>query len=269
MRIGATTVAVLMASERSVAEAELRTRGEFIHALLSSDADEASLLRRARAIGIDLHAVTTVAVVDAEPVGATAAAAFAARLAAELRGWSAAHAGQVVVLLPAAVDRVRGDRRSAERPGRRHPHDGTGRRRGRARTGCARPTRRRGRPPPCSSPSAAPGPAPPATSWASTARCSAARAAPGSRPSSTSTVGPLLAYDDEHQRDLAATLETYLEQARHHARTCEALHIHPNTLYQRLDRVTEVLGPRWKEPDRALELQVALRLHRLLADRPR
>ena len=81
------------------------------------------------------------------------------------------------------------------------------------------------------------------------------------------TVGPLLAYDDERQRDLAATLETYLEQARHHARTCEVLHIHPNTLYQRLDRVTEVLGPRWKEPDRALELQVALRLHRLLADR--
>ena len=83
------------------------------------------------------------------------------------------------------------------------------------------------------------------------------------------TVGPLLSYDAEHQRDLAATLEAYLQEARHHARTCAALHIHANTLYQRLDRVTEVLGPRWKEPDRALELQVALRLHRLLADRPR
>ena len=128
LRIGATTVAVLMASERSVAEAELRTRGEFVHALLSSDADEASLLRRARAIGIDLHAVTTVAVVDAEPVGATAAAAFAARLAAELRGWSAAHAGQVVVLLPAAVDRAReAVARLAGQDGA-HPHDGPGRR---------------------------------------------------------------------------------------------------------------------------------------------
>ena len=42
----------------------------------------------------------------------------------------------------------------------------------------------------------------------------------------------------------------------------------PNTLYQRLDRITEVLGPQWKEPGRALELQVALRLHRLLAARP-
>jgi len=68
LRIGATTVALLLESERSVAEAELRTRGEFVHALLSSDADEASLVRRARAIGIDLRAVVTVAVVDASYV---------------------------------------------------------------------------------------------------------------------------------------------------------------------------------------------------------
>jgi DNA-binding PucR family transcriptional regulator len=80
----------------------------------------------------------------------------------------------------------------------------------------------------------------------------------------SSTVGRLLDHDRERQRDLAATLEAYLEHARHHARTCEALHIHPNTLYQRLDRITEVLGPQWKEPGRALELQVALRLHRLM-----
>ena len=60
------------------------------------------------------------------------------------------------------------------------------------------------------------------------------------------TIGALLDYDGDRQRDLAVTLETYLEQARHHARTCEVLHIHPKTLYQRLDRITEVLGPRWR-----------------------
>jgi DNA-binding PucR family transcriptional regulator len=81
------------------------------------------------------------------------------------------------------------------------------------------------------------------------------------------TIGPLLDYDGDRHRDLAVTLETYLELARHHARTCEALHIHANTLYQRLDRITEVLGAQWKEPGRALELQVALRLHRLIAER--
>ena len=267
LRIGATTVAVLLASERSVAEAELRTRGEFVHALLSSDADEASLLRRARAIGIDLQAVTTVAVVDAEPVGPTAGAAFAARLAAELGGWSAGHAGQVVVLLPADVDRARESVTRLAAPDGGAPTTGLAAGGGgplgvRSAHEEARQTAALllalGRAGSC------------ATSdelglyrslFSSSGRA-------GLATFIDATVGPLLAYDDVHQRDLAATLETYLEQARHHARTCEVLHIHANTLYQRLDRVTEVLGPRWKEPDRALELQVALRLHRLLADHP-
>jgi hypothetical protein len=78
-----------------------------VHPLLASVAEEAILVLRARAIGIDLHAVAAVAVVDPEPVGTTVAAAFAARLAADLRGWSASHAGQVVVLVPAGVEDAR------------------------------------------------------------------------------------------------------------------------------------------------------------------
>jgi hypothetical protein len=266
LRIGATTVAVLLASERSVAEAELRTRGEFVDALLSSEADETSLLRRARAIGIDLHAVTTVAVVEADPVGPGAAATFASRLGAELRGWSAAHAGQVVVLLPAGVEDAR------EVVSRLSGPDGVA-----PTTGLA---------------AGAGGPAG-VRSAHEEARQTAALLLALDRAGTCavsddlglyrslfsrsgraglatfirSTVGPLLDHDRERQRDLAATLETYLEQARHHARTCDVLHIHANTLYQRLDRITEVLGPQWKEPGRALELQVALRLHRLLAAR--
>ena len=268
LRIGATTVAVLLASERSVAEAELRTRGEFIHALLSSDADETSLWRRARAIGVDLRAVTTVAVVDPEPVGSTAAAAFAGRLAAELRGWSAAHADQVVVLLPADLERVRAT--VARLSGQDGATPTTGLAGGEGGPDEVRSAHEEAR---------------------QTAALLLALGRAGSAAASDdlglyrslfsssgragittfieSTVGPLLTYDAKHQRDLAATLETYLQHARHHARTCVALHIHANTLYQRLDRVTEVLGPRWKEPDRALELQVALRLHRLVADHPR
>ena len=264
LRIGATTVAVLLASERSVAEAELRTRGEFVHALLSSDADEVSLLRRARAIGIDLHAVTTVAVVEPPPGGATAAASFASRLAAELRGWSAAHAGQVVVLLPVAVDTAR------DAAARLAGHDGSSPTTGLAAgTGGPHGVRSAheearqtaalllalGRGGTCAT----------SDELALYRSLFSSSGRSGLLTFIRTTVGPLLDYDDERQRDLAVTLETYLEQARHHARTCAALHIHPNTLYQRLDRVTEVLGPAWKEPDRALELQVALRLHRLLA----
>jgi len=262
LRIGATTVAVLMASERSVAEAELRSRGEFVHALLSSGADEESLARRARALGIDLRAVGAVAVVDPEPVGTTVATAFASRLAADLRGWSASHAGQVVVLLPAGVDDAR------EASERLSGPDGT------PTTGLAACA---GGP---SGIRAAHEEARQTTSLLLAldrgGSCAAAddlglyrslfsrSGRAGLATFIRSTVGPLLDHDRERQRDLAATLEAYLEQARHHARTCEVLHIHANTLYQRLDRITEVLGPQWKEPGRALELQVALRLHRLL-----
>jgi hypothetical protein len=264
LRIGATTVAVLLASERSVAEAELRTRGEFIHALLSTHADETSLLRRARALGIDLQAVIAVAVVDAEPVGSASATAFAARLASELGGWSAAHAGQVVVLLPSTVDRARETARRLTGQDAATPTTGLA-------AGVGGPQGIR------SAHEEARQTAALLIALDRAGSCSASDelglyrslfSSSGRAGLTTfvqSTVGPLLAYDLEHQRDLALTLETYLEQARHHARTCAALHIHPNTLYQRLERVTEVLGPRWKEPDRALELQVALRLHRLLS----
>lgn len=39
--------------------------------------------------------------------------------------------------------------------------------------------------------------------------------------------------------------------------------MHVNTVVQRLDRVEALLGEDWNHPDRALELQLALRLHQL------
>jgi DNA-binding PucR family transcriptional regulator len=41
------------------------------------------------------------------------------------------------------------------------------------------------------------------------------------------------------------------------------MHIHVNTVTQRLDRISKLLGDGWQEPERALEIQLALRLHRL------
>jgi DNA-binding PucR family transcriptional regulator len=59
------------------------------------------------------------------------------------------------------------------------------------------------------------------------------------------------------------TLETYFAAGSALAKTAERLHIHVNTVTQRLDRIGRLLGPGWQEPERALELQLALRLHRL------
>ncbi|HUR01429.1 MAG TPA: helix-turn-helix domain-containing protein, partial [Nonomuraea sp.] len=43
---------------------------------------------------------------------------------------------------------------------------------------------------------------------------------------------------------------------------------HANTLYQRLDRVTELLGVDWRDPDRVLQLQLALTLRSLATGVP-
>jgi DNA-binding PucR family transcriptional regulator len=79
------------------------------------------------------------------------------------------------------------------------------------------------------------------------------------------TVGPLLEHDAARGTELARTLEAYLASGRQHSATADALHIHANTLYQRLNRIGAVLGDDWREPDVALDLHVALRLHRLAA----
>ena len=44
--------------------------------------------------------------------------------------------------------------------------------------------------------------------------------------------------------------------------------MHVNTVTQRLERVSRLIGKDWSSPDRALEVQLALRLHRLTAAVP-
>ncbi|WP_438292934.1 helix-turn-helix domain-containing protein [Streptomyces sp. HUAS TT7] len=77
-----------------------------------------------------------------------------------------------------------------------------------------------------------------------------------------STVGPLLDYDAHQATALVATLEAYFGSGGSPTRAAEILHVHPNTVSRRLERITELLGPRWQEPGRAVDVQLALRLHR-------
>ena len=73
------------------------------------------------------------------------------------------------------------------------------------------------------------------------------------------TVGPLIRWDRSRSADLARTLLTYLDAGQSTAEASKALHIHPNTLRQRLERVAAVL-PAWRDPSRILEIHMALRL---------
>ena len=77
------------------------------------------------------------------------------------------------------------------------------------------------------------------------------------------TLGPVLAYDAARGTRLLATLETWFDTGGSVKETGARLHVHPNTVTQRLDRVSDLLGADWREPGRALDLQLALRVHRL------
>jgi hypothetical protein len=77
------------------------------------------------------------------------------------------------------------------------------------------------------------------------------------------SLAPLLAYDRRRSTQLVATLSAYFGNSGNLTRTAGALHVHLNTLLKRLDRVDSILDEDWRTPDRALRLQVALRLHDL------
>lgn len=79
------------------------------------------------------------------------------------------------------------------------------------------------------------------------------------------TLGPVLDYDRRRGTELVETLRAYFGTGSSLTRTADRLHIHVNTVTQRLDRVARLLGADWQDPDHALELQLALRLHRLHA----
>ncbi|MFE5710798.1 helix-turn-helix domain-containing protein [Streptomyces sp. NPDC056501] len=75
-------------------------------------------------------------------------------------------------------------------------------------------------------------------------------------------IGPVLDYDAERFTDLTRTLEAYFASGGSPTNAAEALHVHPNTVSRRLERIGELLGPEWQKPGQVLEVQLALRLQR-------
>lgn len=269
LSIGVLAVALVLVSERSVLEAELRARGELVGLLLSPAADDSVVRRRARASGVDVDAVSSVAVLHPDRTAAEAATRIAARLAQDTRGWTAGTDDLVVVLVPRGDARETADRvhRLADGalPAPVGLADTGGGVRGlRAALASAQRTARVLR---------------------ALGRFDAAARDVDLGPYRTvlsqsgrrelagyveAAVGPVVRHDEERRGDLARTAHVYLEQGRHHARTCAELHVHANTLYQRLERIDALLGPDWRQPPRALDVQLALSLRELgrRLDRP-
>jgi DNA-binding PucR family transcriptional regulator len=262
----AQVTALLLLNERSLAEAEHRVRGELLDDLLAEPRrDPEGLRRRATLLGLDLdreHAVVVARPSDTERRRAALAEAVA--LARELGGLAGEHGGSLMLLLP-DTDPAGGGNTVARRLSATLGSPVT--------AGVAGP---------------AAGVAGLVEAHAEASRCLRVLLALGWEGRAAGqlelgvsglllgkadrdeldrlvarTLGPVLEYDAQHRSDLAGTLEVFFNCGGNLTRAAAALYVHVNTLYQRLDRVGRLLGPGWRESDRALELQLALKVHRM------
>jgi sugar diacid utilization regulator len=260
----AVVTALLLLSRRSAAAAEDRVRGELLGDLVAGRVDDPGVLyERARRLRIDLDKPNTVLVLRPPAPHRHRVASWAAGQATEHGGLAADRDGASVLLLPgddpgALARRVLRDLTALVGAG--------------VTVGAGGP---------------AGAPAEIAEAHAIAQRCADAlialglagtAAAPadlgfvgllmGGAPRDidgfiAATIGPVLDYDERRGTVLRQTLESYFQAGASPGRAAEALHIHVNTVTQRLERLATLLGEDWQRPDRALEIQLALRLHRL------
>jgi PucR C-terminal helix-turn-helix domain len=76
-------------------------------------------------------------------------------------------------------------------------------------------------------------------------------------------IGPLIAFDREHQADLLVVLEAGLDLPRHDVAAARC-YMHRNTFRHRFRHATEILGGNLEDPDVRLAVHVALKLRRIM-----
>ena len=259
----ALVTALLLLLRRSVAETESRVKGELLDDLLDEPLrDVANLGERARRVGADLDARHTVVVARSASGDRSRMVAAASFLAGQLGGLSTERQGAVVLLIPLDDPSEAARKVCAELAGALsasvtagasatidRPEQVPAARREALR--CLETLEALGR----------------AGEGASAAELGFLGVLLGDRrdviPFVRRIIGPLLDYDEERGTELVGTLEAYFSNDRNLARTREALHIHVNTVTQRLERISTLLEDGWQLHDRSLEVQIALRLHRI------
>ncbi|WP_181803850.1 helix-turn-helix domain-containing protein [Streptomyces shenzhenensis] len=267
----AMVTSLLLLARRSAAEAEQRVRGELLDDLLDArDREPRQLSDRAARLHADLDATHVVLAARLDGPAADAEETAAARrrlwsaashLATTRHGLAAARDGGTVLLLPLGAGRCAGHLGTAvHQP---------------VTVGASAPVA-----------DLATRPDTVAVAYAEARRCLDAldllgRGGDGAAAEDfgflglllagerdvaafvTRTIGPVVAYDTRRGTQLLRTLDAYFACGMSPARTKDELHVHVNTVAQRLERVTRLLGDDWQSPARALEIQLALRLHRL------
>ncbi|MEV0066903.1 GAF domain-containing protein [Amycolatopsis sp. NPDC050768] len=268
----AQTAALLLLVERQMSAAEQQVRGQVVDELLAErEPDWVALRRRAKVSGaIDFSVRQTVLVLSATGTTRRRLLRAAADYVRAHGGVATEHGGHVVLLVPCA------DATAAVRATRKHLERATG---GTVTAGVAGPAAT----------------APVVRSLHREAeRCHRLLVALGRAGTAASladlgvlglvldgasrehvrrlvedSAGPILAYDTEHGSLLAETLDGYFAAGENPRAAARRLQVHANTVYQRLDRVDQVLGHRrWREPAGALTLRIALQLRRVIDQIP-
>lgn len=265
----ALVTALMLLNERSLTEAEHRMRGEMLDDLLSPRMEDVDgIRRRAALMGLVLDQPVTVLVARGRTSDLRRLLVEeAASVAHQNQGIVAEHAGSTVLLLPGDTD-----------PGAR------------ARDLSSRLSHTSGVPVTVGGAACAGGVPEVAAAYRDAARClevllTLERDGQGASPADLgiygllfnqsgreelerfvqTQIGPLLDYDQQRHSELARTLTTYFQCDGNLARTSAALYVHVNTLYQRLDRATQLLGAGWRTGDGALQVHLALKLRQVLS----
>ncbi|HEY7720673.1 MAG TPA: helix-turn-helix domain-containing protein [Pedococcus sp.] len=261
----AVVTALVLLFERTSAEAEQRVRTDLVSDLITGRGDPSALQARARASGVDPGRGHAVLVADAQGDTPRRTLLLAAHAAAGPGSIVGEHDGRVVALVPSQNPQT-----TAEDLARRL------RRLGPVTVGAAGPVSIDGQVP---------------AAWAEAARTATAMGALGLAGTGASAehlgfaglvvgsapdvdgyvrrhLGPLLDYDERRGSELVRTLQAYFDAGSSPRHAATSLHVHVNTVSQRLERISSLLGSDWQRPGQALELQLALRL-RHLRDAPR
>ncbi|MEU8761983.1 helix-turn-helix domain-containing protein [Streptomyces sp. NPDC048659] len=262
LELAAQSVAFLLLMQRSTAVAEGPVRDELLDDLLAeTQHSPQQIAQRARRLGLDLRKPHVVVVARPEGGEQGRAVVWASSYAYRVSGLKTVHGGAIVLLLPgvdasAAAKAVSGELS----PLLGHP---------------------------VSVGAAGPGWSPDSVSrlYQEAMRCLDAMGALGGSGAAASVqdlgflglllsddhdvdgfiesaIGPVLDYDAERFTDLTRTLEAYFASGGSPTNAAEALHVHPNTVSRRLERIGELLGAEWQKPGHVLEVQLALRLQR-------
>ncbi|MDT9687431.1 GAF domain-containing protein [Streptomyces sp. P9(2023)] len=282
----ALVTSLLLLARRSAGEAEQRVRGELLDDLLDApDRDRRLLRERAARLRTDVDAPHVVLAARIDRAGAGGETdtgvresadrqrlwSAASHLAATRQGLASARDGGTVLLLPLGPgeDAAELARQTAKHLG-----------------GALREPVTVGASSPVSAPLAVPGQV--ASAYEEARRCLDAlrllrRSGEGAAAEDLGflgllladtrdiegfvdrTIGQVIAYDRRRGTDLVRTMDAYFASGMSPARTKDDLHVHVNTVAQRVDRIGRLLGPDWQSPARALEIQLALRLHAMSA----